>query len=89
MERAVRRGIRSELLSFAMFLFMANAVSAAPAELLVAIRNGDHSRVQKLLSAGADVKPFLVTAGVSGLLGFFMLVAAGAMAVRRRRLAQA
>jgi hypothetical protein len=41
------------------------------------------------LSAGADVKPFLVTAGVSGLLGFFMLVAAGAMAVRRRRLAQA
>jgi len=43
------------LLSFAMFLFMANAVSAAPAELLVAIRNGDHSRVQKLLSAGADV----------------------------------
>jgi len=38
-----------------MFLFMANAVSAAPAELLVAIRNGDHSRVQKLLSAGADV----------------------------------
>src|SRR5438552_539850 len=42
------------LLSFAMFLFMANAVSAATAELLVAIRNGDHSRVQKLLSAGAD-----------------------------------
>jgi hypothetical protein len=40
------------------------------------------------LSAGADVTPFFVTAGVSGLFGFFMLVAAGAMAMRRRRLAQ-
>ena len=39
------------------------------------------------LASGADVQPFFVTAGVSGLLGFFMLVAAGAMAVRQRRLA--
>jgi hypothetical protein len=37
------------------------------------------------LSSGADVKPFFVTAGVSGLLGFCMLVAAGATAMRRRR----
>lgn len=40
------------------------------------------------LSSGADVKPFFVTAGVSGVLGFFMLVAAGAAALRQRRLAQ-
>ena len=40
------------------------------------------------LSSGADVQPFFVTAGVSGMLGFFMLVAAGAMALRQRRLAQ-
>src|SRR6266516_45040 len=37
------------------------------------------------LSPGADVQPFFVTAGVSGMLGFFMLVAAGAMALRQRR----
>jgi hypothetical protein len=40
------------------------------------------------LAPGADVMPFFVTAGVSGLLGFCMLVAAGAMAMRQRRLAQ-
>jgi hypothetical protein len=40
------------------------------------------------LSSGADVQPFFVTAGVSGMLGFFMLVAAGAMTLRQRRLAQ-
>jgi hypothetical protein len=40
------------------------------------------------LSAGVDVQPFYVTAGVSGMLGFFMLVAAGAMALRQRRLSQ-
>ena len=40
------------------------------------------------LAPGADVVPFFVTAGVSGLLGFCMLVAAGAMAMRQRRLAQ-
>jgi hypothetical protein len=40
------------------------------------------------LSAGADVQPYFVTAGVSGLLGFVMLVAAGAMALRQRRLTQ-
>ena len=34
-----------------MLLFFA----AAPADLLVAIRNGDHSGVQKLIAAGADV----------------------------------
>jgi hypothetical protein len=37
------------------------------------------------LSPDADLKPFFVTAGVSGVLSFFMLVAAGAAAVRRRR----
>lgn len=40
------------------------------------------------LSAGADVQPYFVTAGVSGMLGFVMLVAAGAMALRQRRLMQ-
>jgi hypothetical protein len=40
------------------------------------------------LSSGADVQPFFVTAGVSAMLGFFMLVAAGAMALRQRRLTQ-
>ena len=40
------------------------------------------------LASGADVQPFFVTAGVSGMLGFFMLVAAGAMALRQRRLTQ-
>ena len=40
-----------------MFLFAADAVlfAAGPPDLLVAIRNGDHSQVQKLLGAGADV----------------------------------
>jgi hypothetical protein len=38
---------------------------------------------------GADTMPLFVTAGVSGLFGFFMLVAAGARAVRRRRLQNA
>ena len=33
----------------------------------------------------ADTMPYIVTAGVSGLFGFCLLVAAGAMAVRRRR----
>jgi hypothetical protein len=37
------------------------------------------------VSPGADLKPFFVTAGVSGVLSFFMLVAAGAAAVRQRR----
>jgi hypothetical protein len=37
------------------------------------------------LSPGADLKPFFVTAGVSGLLGFVMLVSAGAAALRQRR----
>jgi hypothetical protein len=37
------------------------------------------------LSPGADLQPFFVTAGVSGVLSFFMLVAAGASAVRQRR----
>jgi hypothetical protein len=37
------------------------------------------------LSPGADLQPFFVTAGVSGVLSFFMLVAAGAAAVRQRR----
>ena len=37
------------------------------------------------LSSGADVKPFFVTAGVSGVLGFLMLFAAGAAALRQRR----
>jgi ankyrin repeat protein len=38
-------------------VFTANAVlfAAGSPDLLVAIRNGDHSRVQKLLGAGADV----------------------------------
>ena len=39
------------------------------------------------LSPGADVQPFFVTAGVSGLLGFVMLLSAG-LAVRQRRLTQ-
>jgi len=40
-----------------LFLFAANAVlfAAGSPDLLVAIRNGDYSRVQKLLAAGADV----------------------------------
>src|SRR5258705_4090586 len=37
------------------------------------------------LSPGADLQPFFVTAGVSGILGFVMLVAAGAAAGRPRR----
>jgi len=37
------------------------------------------------LSPGADLKPFFVTAGVGGLLGFVMLVSAGAAALRQRR----
>jgi hypothetical protein len=40
------------------------------------------------LSPGADVQPYFVTAGVGGILGFVMLVAAGAMALRERRLTQ-
>jgi len=39
------------------------------------------------LSSDADVRPFFVTAGVSGMLGFVMLVSA-ALSVRQRRLAQ-
>ena len=39
------------------------------------------------LSSDADVRPFLVTAGVSGMLGFVILVSA-ALSVRQRRLAQ-
>src|SRR5262245_30413706 len=40
-----------------LLVFTANAVlfAAGSSDLLVAIRNGDHSRVQKLLGAGADV----------------------------------
>jgi hypothetical protein len=37
------------------------------------------------LSPGADLKPFFITAGMSGLLGFVMLVSAGAAALRLRR----
>ena len=37
------------------------------------------------LSPGADLQPFFVTAGVSGILGFVMLVSAGAAALRQRR----
>jgi hypothetical protein len=37
------------------------------------------------LSPGADLKPFFVTAGVSGILGFIMLASAGAAAMRQRR----
>jgi hypothetical protein len=37
------------------------------------------------LSYGADVKPFFMTAGVSGVLGFIMLFAAGTAALRQRR----
>ena len=40
------------------------------------------------LSSDAEVRPFFVTAGVSGALGFLMLVAAGAATLRQRRLAQ-
>src|SRR5215475_15128823 len=40
-----------------LLVFTANAVlyAAGSSDLLVAIRDGDHSRVQKLLGAGADV----------------------------------
>jgi hypothetical protein len=34
------------------------------------------------LNPGADRQPFFVTAGVSGMLGFVMLVSAGAAALR-------
>jgi hypothetical protein len=37
------------------------------------------------LSPGADLQPFFVAAGVSGILSFVMLVSAGAAAVRQRR----
>ena len=37
------------------------------------------------LGAGADVKPYFITAGMSGLLGFVMLASAGAAAFRQRR----
>jgi hypothetical protein len=37
------------------------------------------------LSPGADLQPFFVSAGVSGILGFVMLVSAGAAALRQRR----
>lgn len=56
---------------------------------------GEHYRKNKLalasppilldLSYGADVKPFFITAGVSGVLGFVMLFAAGTAALRQRR----
>lgn len=56
---------------------------------------GEHYRKNKLalasppilldLSYGADVKPFFMTAGVSGVLGFIMLFAAGTAALRQRR----
>src|SRR6185436_2534464 len=36
-------------------LLFSSLAFAAPADLLVAIRNGDHAQVQKLLRAGADV----------------------------------
>jgi ankyrin repeat protein len=40
-----------------MILFASNTmlVAAGPSDLLVAIRNGDHSQVRKLIEAGADV----------------------------------
>ena len=37
------------------------------------------------LSPGADLQPFFITAGMSGLLGFVMLASAGAAALRQRR----
>jgi hypothetical protein len=37
------------------------------------------------LSPGADLQPFFITAGMSGLLGFVMLVSAGAAALQQRR----
>ena len=40
------------------------------------------------LSPGADVQPFFVTAGVSGMLGFVMLISAALSVRQRRRLAQ-
>jgi ankyrin repeat protein len=45
------------LLILLTFLFAVNTPlpAAGPADLLVAIRNGDHSQVQKLLDTGADV----------------------------------
>jgi ankyrin repeat protein len=36
-------------------LFAAGSFGAAPSDLLVAVRNGDHSQVRKLIEAGADV----------------------------------
>ena len=56
---------------------------------------GEHYRKNKLalasppilldLSYGADVRPFFITAAVSGVLGFVMLFAAGTAALRQRR----
>src|SRR5262245_2053585 len=43
---------------FALFLILVSnsvAFAAGSAELLLAIRNGEHAQVQKLLRAGADV----------------------------------
>src|SRR5262245_61828606 len=55
----MRNRIENAMLRLFMVLlvFTANAVlfAAGSSDLLVAIRNGDHSRVQKLLGAGADV----------------------------------
>src|SRR5216684_1032997 len=42
------------LLTF-LFAFNTQLSAAGPADLLVAVRNGDHAQVQKLLGAGADV----------------------------------
>lgn len=42
---------------FLMILFASNTMlfAAGPSDLLVALRNGDHSQVRKLIEAGADV----------------------------------
>jgi ankyrin repeat protein len=45
------------MIRFPMLLFIANSVlpAAGPPDLLIAVRNGDYTEVQKLLRAGAEV----------------------------------
>jgi hypothetical protein len=40
------------------------------------------------LSSGADVEPYFITAGISGIFGFMCLLVGALTAVRQRRLPQ-
>src|SRR5262249_24957417 len=54
-EGAIRRIVMRLLVVMILFASGTASLAAAPADLLAAIRNGDHSQVRKLIEAGADV----------------------------------